>query len=173
MYKRQVIREYKMPNTVLETFLRESIVERFSLTILLRRNHRNIKASSLPERIFKRNNKLRGGLRTVKVKKYADTDKNANGTSRKQWRLIHLVADETFLESLAKFPKDHRFCLGADGITINGGVRTGAGPHQKKGSRPIFNNKIISQVVESASDEVFDQEESRERDIYGKNKKKE
>ena len=134
---------------------------------MLRRNHRNVNASTLPQKIFQRNNKLRGGLRTVKVKKYADTDVNANGTSRRQWRLVHLVADEAFLESLAKFHKDHRFQLGADGITINGGIRAGA--QQKRGNKPGLNNLAVNHVVGAASEEVFDKEEEREKTQYGRN----
>ena len=159
-----------MGGQILETFLRDTIIECFSVTILLRRNHCNVNASSLPDKLFKRNNKLRGRLKAVKVKKYADDDVNANSTSRRQWRLVHLVADETFLNSLSKFSKNHKFCLGANEVTITGGIRLDG----DKGTNPQNNlsNKIISSVVVTASEEVFQREEARERDQHKKPTKK-
>ena len=109
-------------------YLNGVIVEKYSITVLLRRNLRAIATENVASSLFKRNKQLRGQLTTIKCKHYSDTDTNSNGTSRRDWRLIHMEADEDFLRSLEAFPEDHHFALGLTGTTIRGGVR----PESKK-----------------------------------------
>ena len=108
----------------------------------------------------------------IKVKTYADTDTNQNGTSRKQWRLIHLEGDDEFLESISVYPDDHFFALGAAGIQIRGGTRAESKKSKGKAPNPQapqpigINIAAISKVLEKASDEVLQNEEKRERNEF-------
>ena len=101
-----------------QTYLVDKIVDRYSLTILLRRNLRKIKLENLGRLVFERNKKLKGSLKPVKCKYYAPDDVNLNGTSRRHWRLVHMEGNDEFLHSLAQFPDDEIFQLGSEGIQI-------------------------------------------------------
>ena len=135
----------------------------------MKRNMRKITVDKLPEMVFDRNKKLRGTLTPIKCKSFANSDVNQNGTSRKHWRLVHLEGDQEFLDSIAQYPDDHVFKLGADGIQIRGGTRPES---KKRTNRPIpaqYNQKpvkmgtnTITQMLTNASDEVIRNEENRE-----------
>ena len=57
------------------------------------------------------------------VKYYADTEKSRAGASKKDWRLVLLQGDATFMTSLEQFEAEHRFWVGSDRIIIRGGNR--------------------------------------------------
>ena len=172
MYKRQLL---------------DALIQKYSLTILLKRNHKKIAIEDLPTLLFERNKKLRGGLTPIKCKSYADTDVNQNGTSRKKWRLIHLEGDEAFLASIAPFPDDHFFTLGAAGVQIRGGVQAESKkwPRGRDGEKdkdkdkdknkatanPNINLTSVSSMLARASDKIIQIEETRERNKFmGTNK---
>ena len=149
-----------------ETYLLDALISKYSLTILLKRNNRKIKIENLPSLIFDRNTKLRGTLKPLKCKKYSDEDKNRDGTSRRQWRLVHLEGDAAFLDSISALPDDHIFKLGASGIQIRGGTR--AESKKRRGENPHaanarVNSAAITNLLENVSDEVIGNEEEREK----------
>ena len=122
---REVLRSVQDPDPLFqyETYLRESILQRYSLTVLLKPNLSNIQSNNLGPVLLKCNRYLKGSIRTVKVKTYALEDSNAAGVSRAGWRLFHLEGDTAFLDSLRPFPEDHLFPLGVVGVMIKGGNR--------------------------------------------------
>ena len=83
---------------------------------MLRSNLMSIQNDNLALVLFKRNRYLKGLLRVIKIKFFAEEDRNATGISRAGWRLIHLEADPDFLLSLQPFPEDHLFPLGSSGL---------------------------------------------------------
>ena len=97
-----------------ETYLRESVIQKYSVTIMPR--------TKLAPVLFKRNRYLKGSLRVVKIKFFTAEDQNSTGISRAGWRLFHLEADPDFLQSLQPFPEDHLFPLGVSGVIIRGGT---------------------------------------------------
>ena len=169
---RNEIKEYGGPdsNTEYETYLNDAIVDKFSVTILLKRNLRSIATQKLAQMLFKRNPELRGSLRPIKCKHYAENDTNMNGTSRKDWRLIHYEANEEFLKSLEKRPEDHLFKLGATGVSIKGGagreLRRGPGRRRerKRSLKSGINQESISKILSKASDSVLRGAEEEEKE---------
>ena len=87
-----------------ETYLRDNLIQQYSLTVFLKDNLDNIQAEGLAPLIFKRNKYLKGSLRMIKVKSYLPEDVNAAGVSRKGWCLIHFVGSNTFLDSRRHLP---------------------------------------------------------------------
>ena len=73
-----------------ETYLRESVIQKYSVTIMLRNNLASIANDNLAPVLFKRNRYLKGSLRVVKIKFFAAEDRNTTGISRAGWRLFHL-----------------------------------------------------------------------------------
>ena len=138
---------------------------------------RSIAAAKIPQMIFKRNKELRGTLRPIKCKHYADTDTIAKGTSKKDWRLLHLEADDVFLKSLERFPEDHLFKLGANGITIKGGQgrsSTTRNRERRRSRKSGLGKETVSKILEKVSEELFSEREREERAMYedvSKNKK--
>ena len=102
---REVVRQYSPPdpNYQYETYLRDNVVKRFSLTVLLKKNLEVISTANLCPMLFSRNKYLKGSLSTVRVKTYGHQDINHQGVSRAGWRLVHLVADQKFLDSIFPF----------------------------------------------------------------------
>ena len=90
---------------------------------MLRSNLDNIKDDDFAPILFKRNRYLKGSLRIIKVKFFAEEDRNSTGISRAGWRLFHLEADSAFLRFLEPFPEDYLFPLGSSGVIIRGGTR--------------------------------------------------
>ena len=142
------------------------------MVVLLRRNLRRIAVKNLTDMIFDRNKALKGQLKAIKCKQYGDDDVNQNGQSRKQWRLIHLEGDDTFMDSISAFPDDHRFQLGASGVQIRGGNRAastrGANRRDRRNEnkKTGLNPEAITHVLALTSDEVMAQEECRERNEF-------
>ena len=121
---REVIRSISPPDAEYqyETYLRESVVQKYSITTMLRSNLMSIQNDNLAPVLFKRNRYLKGSLRVIKIKFFAEEDRNATGISRAGWHLFHLEADPDFLLSLQPFPEDHLFPLGSSGVIIRGGT---------------------------------------------------
>ena len=104
-------------------YLRESVIQKYSVTIMLRTNLASIHNDNLAPVLFKWNCYLKGSLRVIKIKFFAEEDRNSTGISRAGWRLFHLEADPEFLQSLQPFPGDHLFPHGSSGVIIHGGTR--------------------------------------------------
>ena len=122
---REVIRSISPPDVKFqyETYLRKSVVQKYSVIIMLRTNLEGIQNDALAPVLFKCNRYLKGSLRIIKIKFFAAEDCNSTGISRAGWRLFHMEADPDFLRSLEPFPEDHLFPLGSSGVIIRGGTR--------------------------------------------------
>ena len=159
-----------------ETYLNDAIVERYSVTVLLRRNFCTIPSEKLASHLFKRNKQLKGKLTALKCKFYSDSDVNSNGTSRKDWRLIHLEADDVFLRSLEAFPEDHQFVLGLSTTTIKGGNRPESKKTQFRSRRRSgatgLSKESVSKVLGRASDDVIAIAERLEKESFDSENKK-
>ena len=156
-----------------QTYLVDKIVDRYSLTILLRRNLRKTKLENLGRLVFERNKKLKGSLRPVKCRYYAPDDVNLNGTSRRHWRLVHMEGNDEFLHSLAQFPDDEIFQLGSEGIQIRGGTRAELKRQRNRTAGDSSGNKTsgmsgaaISRVLGLASEDVLADAEEKEKQEY-------
>ena len=154
-----------------QTYLVDKIVDRYSLTILLRRNLRKIKLEKLGRLIFERNKKLKGSLKPVKCKYYAPEDTNLNGTSRRHWRLVHMEGNDEFLRSLAQFPDDEIFQLGSKGVQIRGGTRAESRKNRNRtaaenGRASGMSGAVISKVLGLASEDVLADAEEKEKEEY-------
>ena len=159
-----------------ETYLNDAIVERYSVTVLLKRNFRTIPSDKVADQLFKRNKQLKGSITALKCKIYADTDVNSNGTSRRDWRLIHYEADDTFLKSLEAFPEDHQFTLGHSSTTIKGGSRPESKRRtqreRQRSARSGISKESVSKLLERASNDVIANAERKERDQLDPDNKK-
>lgn len=86
--------------------------------------------------------------------------------------MVHFEADDKFLKSIRVFAEDHFFKLGADGVQIRGGERaeSARSKGKKKASPGKSNTNIkqntISKILDSASAEVLENEERREREEF-------
>ena len=156
-----------------QTYLVDKIVDRYSLTILLRRNLRKIKLENLGRLVFERNKKLKGSLKPVKCKYYAPDDTNLNGTSRRHWRLVHMEGNDEFLRSLTQFPDDEIFQLGSEGIQIRGGTRAESKKQRSRTASESNSSKtsgmsgaVISKVLGLASEDVLADAEVKEKQEY-------
>ena len=74
---REVVRQYSPPDPdyQYETYLRDNVVKRFSLTVL-KKNLEAIRTDNLSPMLFRRNKYLKGSLSTVRVKTYGQQDVN-------------------------------------------------------------------------------------------------
>ena len=101
------------------------------------------RAINLPRCFFKLNRYLKGSLRIIKVKYFAEEHHSVTGICRPGWQLFHLEADRDFLQSLRPFPEDHLFPLESSGVIIRGGSRTCA----RKKDLPREQAAVIDQHV--------------------------
>ena len=86
-----------------ETYLHESVVQKYSITIMLRTNLAGIQNDALAPVLFKRNRYLKGSLRIIKIKFFAAEDRNSTGISRAGWRLFHMEVGLIFSAPLNPF----------------------------------------------------------------------
>jgi hypothetical protein len=73
--------------------------------------------------LFYRNYGLAGKLKISHFKKFKENEKSKAGVSKKSWRLIKLVGDAEFTESIYNFRDNHKFQLGSSYVQIRGGNR--------------------------------------------------
>ena len=64
-----------------EMYLRESVIQKYSVTIMLRTNLASIHNDNLAPVLFKRNRYLKGSLRVIKIKFFAEEDCNSTSIS--------------------------------------------------------------------------------------------
>ena len=161
-----------------ETYLMDALIERYSVTILIKKNNRKLPLDKIASLLFKRNKKLRGTLTPIKCKYYNKEDKNQNGTSREDWRLVHLEGDEAFMASLATFPENQFFPFGSANIQIRGGKRppgsnkssnqtSRAGTGLATGSNMLaINPESVRRILGGESDRLLSSEEAREKSEF-------
>ena len=114
---------YKKGNLEFQTFPRQTLNRRLALTVMMWPNLEGIETQSFSPNLLDRNRGLRGGVKVLKYKLFRSDDLDTKGQSMLGARLLQLDADETFLKSLAKYPRSHRFGLGVASVIIRGGER--------------------------------------------------
>ena len=120
-----------------QTFPRDALDRRLSLTIMLWQNLEGIEDDAIAPNLLDRNRELAGGVKVAKVKNFRADDLDTRGVSMLGARLVQLDGNETFLRSLEKLPKSHRFGLGVGTVIIRGGNRAPEPPGSSWGqSRP-------------------------------------
>ena len=133
-----------------QTFPREALDKRLSLTMMLWQNLEGLKIPAIAPNLLDRNPGLEGGVKVARVKNFRAIDKDVRGESMLGARLAQLDGNETFLKSLEKFPRSHRFGLGVGSIIIRGGERAPE-PEGSTWGRNRQTNKKPSTYSEAAS----------------------
>ena len=106
-----------------QTFPREALDRRLALTMMLWQNLEAIKTPDITPNLMDRNPGLAGGVKVARMKVFRASDMDARGESMLGARLAQLDGNESFLRSLERFPRSHRFGLGVGTVIIRGGVR--------------------------------------------------
>ena len=99
-------------------------VQKYVLTIMLWSHMSMVSAKMIPTQLLERNRGLTGGVKILKCKTFRSTATDKQGNSMAGARLVQISGCPTFLASLYKFPRSHRFGLGPDAVIIRGGERT-------------------------------------------------
>ena len=76
------------------TIPRDVIEPKNTLTVILKEVHRSLEVHHLPAALLRRNPILKGGVKTIRVKRFAQDEKTKNGDSKAQWRLAVLQGDK-------------------------------------------------------------------------------
>ena len=106
-----------------QTFPREALDRRLALTVMLWQNLEGIQDDAIAPNLLDRNPGLDGGVKVARLKIFRSEDLDTRGESMLGARLAQLDGNDTFLKSLAKFPRSHRFGLGVGTVIIRGGDR--------------------------------------------------
>lgn len=91
------------------------------VTCLLKSNLRNLDPECVAPMLMDMN-QLYGSLRLDKSQNFDDGSVSLKGECKDDWRVITLVGDQVFFESLNKFPESHPFILGCGHTHIRGGT---------------------------------------------------
>ena len=151
---------YKKDGLEFQTFPRQTLNRRMALTVMMWPNLEGIETQSFCPNLLDRNRGLRGGVKVLKYKTFRSNDLDTKGQSMLGARLLQLDADETFLKSLQKFPRSHRFGLGVASIIIRGGDRAeepegSTWGSRKPASKPAsFRDALIQGSLTRRSDDL-------------------
>ena len=91
------------------------------VTCLLKSNLRNLDPECVAPMLMDMND-LYGSLRLDKAQEFDDGSVSLKGECKDHWRVVTLVGDQVFFDSLNKFPESHPFILGCGHTHIRGGT---------------------------------------------------
>ena len=159
---REVIEKQVTGTTKFSIYPRDALEKKGNVSVLLREAHRGLDVTQLPRAIFRRTRALKGGLKVTHVKYYREGDRSRAGASKKDWRLVLLQGDATFMTSLEKFEPEHRFWVGSDRIIIRGGERRAPSTgrqqqHQQGGQRSQIGTQRQQQDQQQQRQQRLDQ----------------
>ena len=120
---RAYVSEYTCNGKRFTTVLRESVMSKKGLTILLRKDMRHFKLECLAFELLESNPGLSGTIRVHQSRSFTAQDKTRGGKSKEGWRLVSLAASQQFYDSLSSYPESERFKVGSWNIQIRGGER--------------------------------------------------
>ena len=120
---RILLTQIQCPGFELDSFPRDCLLVGTELSILMKERFRHYDLKWLPFSIFARNTKLHGKLRVTHSKTYGAEDFTFSGVCKKGWRLVYLMGDSLFMESLKLFTANHGFRVGSGKLQIWGGIR--------------------------------------------------
>ena len=119
---RTFVSTLRFQNLHFNTFIKEAMVANMDITVLLKTDYREIDVQKLPAILFAHND-LHGALDIPKHEDFVEGDTTRSGISKQGWKLLTLVGDEIFLDSLSHFTENHWFNIGVGSIQIRGGQR--------------------------------------------------
>ena len=130
---RRVLAGVRWDGKEYNTFPMSAVAPSEDLTVVLRTKLLDYDLKDLCQDLCYRNDGLYGTLRAVNVHFYADNDVTKAGESMRKWRMVWLVGDQLFHESLRLFHIKHDFKIGSDFVRVQGGrLERPSGPRSSR-----------------------------------------
>ena len=133
---RRFLAEQPFGGLMLDTYPKDVITTRSSISILLRGSMKAWDTEVVPKVLFSRNrNELAGAIRIASTQYFAPQEVSHKGELKHDWRILTLQADDQFLRCLRAHPESRPFSLGVDAVQIRGGLRPPEPVVQLQGKR--------------------------------------
>ena len=150
---REIVRGLEMEGKRFETYPKRMLLNRYALTVYFNAAFKRITDAYRLLFWIKQFNGFKGEMELVETRLYP-----ADHPTRKGCKIVAFEADQTFLDELYKFPRDHAFSIRFGGnIYIRGGERIDPDdPDAVKSRRPRLSRNAAQKLLAGAGEEVFE-----------------
>ena len=128
-----------------ESFPKKALMKSFSLTAFFPRSTKCVGTHKLVYWLLSCNRGLQGKIWPVEARKYPDDYHIAR---KRGARILSFTGDQTFLDSLQRFPKDYPFHIKIANVYIRGGERTGEGQKVLRRRRPRMTEEALKTLLQ-------------------------
>ena len=128
------------------------LVPSTKVSILLKTALKNFEPKHIPTALFRQNAGLSGSLKlhSVKPVSFDSHGKKKKGELRTGWRIAILRGNQTFFDSIKKFPESYPFPLGCAHVHIRGGVGRIQGFGSGRSQHPMSSSSSSPSPASSA-----------------------
>ena len=152
-----------------ESFPKKSLMKSYSLTAFFPRSTKCVGTKKLITWLLSCNRGLQGKIWPIEARKYPEDHPVAR---RRGARVLSFTGDQTFLDSLQRFPKDFPFNIRIANVYIRGGERTAEGKSTALRRRPRMTAESLKNLLRRHGKEIADEanaEEDAKDKANGKN----
>ena len=148
-------------NQCFESFPKRALMKSYSLTVYFPRSTKCVGTKKLLHWLLSCNRGLQGNIWPIEARKYPDDHPI---TKRRGARIVSFTGDQTFLDSLQRFPREFPFNIKLANVYIRGGARTTEGKVPVRRRRPKMSAEGLRELLKRHGKEIVDDaEEEAER----------
>ena len=136
----------------------------YSLTAFFPRATKCVGTRKLVTWLLSCNRGLQGKIWPVEARKYPDTHPVIR---RRGARVLSFTGDQTFLDSLQRFPKDYPFSVKISNVYNRGDERTSEGQTILRCRRPRMTTEALRNLLKRHGKEILEEEEAADAAKHG------
>ena len=142
-----------------ESFPKRVLMNSNSLTAFFPRSTECVGTKKLVSWLLSCNRGLQGKIWPIETRKYPDDHPIAR---RRGARALSFTGDQTFLDSLQRFPKDFSLNIKIANVYIRGGERTNEGQKVLRRRRPRMTAEALKNLLRCHGKEIHEEAEAEE-----------
>ena len=148
-----------------ESYPKRALMKSYSLTAFFPRSTKCVGTKKLVTWLLSCNRGLQGKIWPVEARKYPDDHQIAR---RRRARMLSFTGDQTFLDSLQRFPRDFPFNIKIANVYIRSGERTSEGQKVLRRRRPRMTAEALKNLLHRHGKEIVEDAE-KEDPVKGNN----
>ena len=156
---RGTLRTITIKGMCFESFPKMSLMKSYSLTAFFPRSTKCVGTKKLVTWLLSCNRGLQGKIWPIEARRYPDTHPI---TRRRGARVLSFTGDQTFLDSLQRFPRDFPFNIRIANVYIRGGERAKEGQTVLRRRRPRMTAEALKNLLKRHGKEIAEEAEAEE-----------
>ena len=156
---REALRTIILSDKCFESFPKRSLMKSYSLTAYFPRSTKCVGTEKLLKWVLSCNRGLQGKIWPIEARKFPDDHAIVR---RRGARIVSFTGDQTFLDSLQRFPRGFPFSIKLANVYIRGGARTTEGQSTIRRRRPRMTEEGLRNLLKRHGKEIVDEAEEHD-----------